>query len=75
MGHGLTVERTDVNHVRVFDSACQWSTVYVLFEGLILCESGIDHSKYRYAVRELLDEKTDGSVSTYEIYRRAGVRQ
>jgi hypothetical protein len=72
MSNGLTVERLKDGRISVFDSSCKWTTVYIQFEGILLCESGHDHSKYRYAVREL-DERIDGSVSTFEIYRRAGV--
>jgi hypothetical protein len=72
MGHGLTVERLKDSRIRVFDSACQWTTIYLVFDGIILCESGTDCLEYRLAAESL--EKTDGSVSTFEIYRRAGVR-
>ena len=70
MSNGLTVERLQGDRVRVTDSSCQWSTIYIVFDGIILCESGVDQSLYRYAVKALLNEKTD-SVS---ILRRAGVR-
>jgi hypothetical protein len=54
MSNGLTVERLQNGRVRVFDSACKWNTVYLVFDNIILCESGFDHSRYRYAVRNLL---------------------
>jgi hypothetical protein len=55
MGNGLTVVRLSNGHISVFDSASQRTTIYSIdADGIILCESGKDHSQYRYAVRHLL---------------------
>ena len=75
MGKGLTIERLTNNRSQVFDSLNQQTTVYSIDNfGIILCESGTDRSSYRYPIAEMIHPKTDGSVSTFEIYRRAGVQ-
>jgi hypothetical protein len=55
MPNGLTVERRNCR-ITVFDSLRKCSAVYsVDADGILICESGFDHSQYRYAVRALLD--------------------
>ncbi len=55
MQKGLTVQRLSISRFSVFDSSTKQTTVYGFDEhGIMLCESGHDHSQYRYAVRRLL---------------------
>jgi hypothetical protein len=76
MGKGLTIKRLTNNRFQVFDGLTQQTTLYNIDNfGIILCESGKDRSSYRYPIAEMVHPRTDGSVSTFEIYRRAGVRQ